>query len=1035
MYSDEFDVLSIHNSFQDLNKYLKAAQREKRFQEDKLNVVLIGTIDGGKTALIHSLLDINEEIPLSKGRPGRDTFTPHFYEYGQTWEIRGRNKWGGWENLKRAYNQKFFSEIKVQLPSKLLLSKNLVMVDCPSFTNTSDINSEFLKSFLGRKNVFLYIVSSRGITDIDLFALSFLKNEQLIVLSSIRKTELIPTRSLFKKETSISASFSYVIPIVPFEFKEGRVVRNEEESKVLLRCIAFLKHLLLGKEYFWKQIRELEDEKRQLQLEIQNRYSKILNKEISTEDSKGRLFYKFGQLYQLQKDLQEKGLVDLEEKLLEKISFLNSTVLQKEELQRSVEKDWNKLLDRYNLLSLHKHLPEQEILEAQTDLGDKYSEKRNLLLGFIERVYSQREKLAMFDEDANSLLELASNIRKDIVEFALLGKFSSGKSALINALLGIPINDNNPKLLPTSVKTETATINHLEYSPYTCIQEVEWLDEVELLFLSEEQGAGCYRVHELEIRAFGKWIEQKIVSWRDCEFEYLEDKQQIKNKHSKLRQTFSFQKKEKHPKYVFKAMWDDLNFRGKPNSHAYSNEGYASPKLPHKSIKSVRVRQFSRKHEVIKEHENIQEVFSKLKKDPSMALRVKCLKIGTAHPLLRHLSIIDTPGTDAPIPHHRKIAREIIKNKGCPVLYCFSSEQPGGSEDSDNISLLKKYGLNEDGISRFFFVITKKGMMANQTQCDEIEGFVRKELSQIGFKNPNVYFTEVIKEKNADFQQLKRDLQSHVQENRGPIFVSWIKQLRGVLKDLFERTNNRIIFIHQDSATRKKKIQTLQKNEQKAQVIQKNFKGKNTENWKIFLQKKESIEDEIFKEIGRLTSKEDVELIQAQVEDYLDDLNELRLEFKKRLNIVANALKISVGENFQTQKIEIRPVQIDDDFFVTSLVIDAFDSISWPDWWLFRWAETKKSAVSKNKGRILSEWLKCKKQGNKKIKSMWKNEITHLSLQVDRILSGFRKERIKLQDLDLSNDPNELPRLKDRQKFIKKEIKRLVALEREMNRE
>jgi hypothetical protein len=195
------------------------------------------------------------------------------------------------------------------------------------------------------------------------------------------------------------------------------------------------------------------------------------------------------------------------------------------------------------------------------------------------------------------------------------------------------------------------------------------------------------------------------------------------------------------------------------------------------------------------------QAFDAVKENPAIALRVGCLHVGFDHPLLQHASIIDTPGTDAPIPHHRKVAREIIKDKGCPVLYCFLGTRAGGREDRENLRLLKEWGIGKTDLSRFFFVITMKGQIRAADHA-EVRAAVKGSLSEVGIPASQLYFTEVVQEQNDDFHALKNDVSRFVAQSRGPLFASWVTSARRVVGDVHGRYERRLLAMAEDEKSR-----------------------------------------------------------------------------------------------------------------------------------------------------------------------------------------------------------------------------------------
>ena len=81
--------------------------------------------------------------------------------------------------------------------------------------------------------------------------------------------------------------------------------------------------------------------------------------------------------------------------------------------------------------------------------GQDLAAAREALVGFVDNILEARDVLDLGPRAQKGLEDLAAQVRDGRVELALLGMFSSGKSSVVNSLLGIPNDDNRPRFLPT----------------------------------------------------------------------------------------------------------------------------------------------------------------------------------------------------------------------------------------------------------------------------------------------------------------------------------------------------------------------------------------------------------------------------------------------------------------------------------------------------------------------------------------------------------------------------------------------------------
>ena len=184
---------------------------------------------------------------------------------------------------------------------------------------------------------------------------------------------------------------------------------------------------------------------------------------------------------------------------------------------------------------------------------------------------AQRAQLALLDEECGSITRLLQKVEDDNIDIALLGRFSSGKSSIINALLGVPIDDRNPRLLPTDVRPETATVNRVCYDAKERVK-VELLRRAELMFATTTSDPGQLRLHGDEIRSFGTWLSTGLVKAKDVTFTFLPEEFRDRG-HTQ-------QPRPADQMAAFHRVWRDLGFPDEAPMFVYAAEDPRAPKLP-----------------------------------------------------------------------------------------------------------------------------------------------------------------------------------------------------------------------------------------------------------------------------------------------------------------------------------------------------------------------------------------------------------------------------------------------------------------------
>lgn len=961
-------------------------------------VALVGPVDGGKTALVRALLKTaGGALPALAERPGRDTLAPVEYVFGPTTRLllgiggseRAPHRWvqARLDDAK-ALARNDLRCVRVETPSSVLSDWNVRFVDFPSIEGADELMHERFSALAQPDTGVLYVVPGRGLTDTDAQALELLRRQRVAVIESIREDELLPTRSLLDLTELPGFSCPFVVPVVAFRTRDRERDQGRQEQDVLRKCVALLRADSIATGALGRQREDVRRARSDLREEMRARLSEL----YAARESPDPLAPLKAVASALALEREATRLEPLDRSLTDLMTEVErSDAATPGALRDLLRKDVGALVDRYNVEAGKRSVSRGTGANARVmDFGARYVEGREELTGFLRNILDSNE-LELTQAERDSLASLVTGVGDDRIEVALLGRFSSGKSSLINALLGVPVDDRAPTLLPTSVRPETATVNRLEHAEGAVLRKVSWLDRASLTFLSETNETGQLRVHIDEIKAFYAWTHSGAVSRSQCSFDFMGREQS-----ATIRLGLGA-RAQRDPMQAFEALWLGLGFPDRAPRFVYSLADWRTPKLPDGACPArVEIRRFERPALGWPKSPTLRQAFDAVKGDPAVALRVGCLHVGFDHPLLQHASIIDTPGTDAPIPHHRKVAREIIKDKGCPVLYCFLGTRAGGREDQDNLRLLKEWGIGKTDLSRFFFVITMKGQVRAADHA-EVRAAVKGSLSDVGIPSAQLYFTEVVQEQNDDFQALKSDVSRFVAQSRGPLFASWVASARRVVGDVHGRYERRLLAMDEDERSRAARELKLRNDARVLANITSDFES--STQWGVAWAGPRvaavvgTKAAEIDGLIRGLTARDSFEGIEDALAPAVEDLNDAAKQVVRSLSEgMAGKLKSLLAERLPGRSIEVRPLVLEDDFFQSAGVLEAVSRIKWPSWWWFRWSETQDTAIAQNRESIASQWSSSRRTGAAKVEALVRASVDHLRLELLRISQGIGSE-------------------------------------------
>jgi hypothetical protein len=457
-----------------------------------------------------------------------------------------------------------------------------------------------------------------------------------------------------------------------------------------------------------------------------------------------------------------------------------------------------------------------------------YGRIRKNLQNLLANLHDDRD-LALTAAEAGILQRLADDVDRDRIELAMLGKFSSGKSSIVNSLMG------TKKFLPAKPRPTTATINQVGYGEHTRLREVAWLRRASLSFLRDDdvrgREPGRMRLHRDEVRAFHRWVTSGQVRRGDFRIGFLEPPGEVPSSAGRdgwddfLRffDVFSrdldrasdgyvYLPEDEHRGGVIGGVADalsrwDLTGRGRGDREARSQRTY----LPRMRLPTaVKVKRFSEPPADWPGSRSVEDVFDDISNDPALALRIDELRVEFPHPLLRQCVITDTPGTDAPVPHHQEMAIRLVRDKvNSVIIYCFNGAQPVSMADEENFRLLKDARSSEN-LARFFFVITFKASVSPHER-PEARNRVVEMLREAGFAKPTVYFVEAVQSDGPDpeLTQMRDDLKRFVAQSKAPMMQGWIDGTDHLLASVADRHRTALEDMQRDEASRAKRLSEL----------------------------------------------------------------------------------------------------------------------------------------------------------------------------------------------------------------------------------
>ena len=809
----------------------------------------------------------------------------------------------------------------------------------------------------------IYLVPSRGVTADDDHALGALQALPVVLVQNLREGELRAEQKAFRALRVPRLTAGLAMPIVV-----DRLACPGPERRSLRQCVDLLRGVGLPTGWRNDAVDACADGRQQVRTAYASAFDEALR--LRRADPLRTL----AGLLSLEKSGDAAARV---EKALGRAGHQASAMPDAARLRAAVEATAQTAVDQYNVQAARATVANSAERPPPLQLGDTYRQVRTDLIGTLGNIVAD-EKLGLTDSDREVLTTLAEQVAIDRLEMAVLGQFSAGKSTLINALLGT-------NLLTTGLQPTTGTVTRLVHGDEPGV-DATWLDRVELTLLSDGPEHGEIRVHVEEMLALHEWLRTGEVAADACDF------------HPFGPGTAGNAAQMK----AFLRLRDALGIAtDAPHRWAYQGRTAATPRLPDGPMPGrVVVRKFTRDRPDwpgdLSVHEALDQAAS-----PALALRVKEVHVAHPDPLLQHVTIIDTPGTDAPIPHHRAMAYGAVKDKPqCAVVYCFAGFKAQSRADRENIDFLREANVGANQLSRFFFTITQEG---NVRVADRpgTRKYVVDGLYEVGLPVDRTYFVEVLDGLNDDFRLLLADLNEFVKGNKGPLVMNWIENAERIVDDVRARHESRLTVLASGEQARLDRARVLRAEAKALKKLRKDL-GESTAWGEPYLRNRIDVSRtseaaDIDADIERLTDQNAFTDIDTDLDKGLEALNRwAHRAAEGACGATADKLRSEIADRLPGRTIGRPVIPPGDAYFPAKDVLAAARNQQWRGGWkkFWNWLDGTDwdADITRNRDRIAKEWRSSRHTGERRMSKHVTETIAQLSAELDRLAAGIAEE-------------------------------------------
>ncbi|MFE1947291.1 dynamin family protein [Streptomyces massasporeus] len=966
-------------------------------------VAVVGPRGSGKTTLLRALLGGGPAGALALAAAARQWHGPTEYVYGAGpgIEVHGCAA-DGWRPAfpvgpQREATEARFRRMRVHLPCDLLAG-GLRVLDLPGFDGALSDLAEYAEELADPAVGVLYVLPHRGVTELDVQAFEALRGRQPVVVQAIRDDQLLPRQSLLELVSVPVSDWPYALPLVVSEVTgHGGATSSGRGRAALMDCLAVLRAQALPPGIGSAVLEWSAQVAPRLSSAISDRMSAIHHD--ARVDATVRRVAAWGELARALRDcrtlLPADGVLkelcrDAQQTRFYPVSFLRPLVA------RSA----SELVDHCNIRAGRQGAEGDAPLQApKTDFAHRYLQARASLHGMVCNLAAHAAELGLTQEERNTLRTLRHKSASECIEIAMLGQFSSGKSSLINAIVEQRFGDRVRKLLPTSVRAETATVNIVTWAEQEQVLGVDWRTKADLCFLARERDEETrFRVRADEIEAFASWLRTGQVAPADCTFWLVKghpereamqagDKDMVQHFHRTVDVLRELGAHGKLPDYVYPHGANDPDGRT----------------LPERTVVTrVEVRKFAATPwtETSKPL-TPEQAFERIGGDLGISLRVGKLRIGYPLELLKYVTLIDTPGTDAPKPHHAEITHSILSESKCTVLCCLPADRAAAQEDEKNLRRILRYMERDSrGLERLFVAVTAVDLKAPE-ELPEIRQSALKLLKRLGVESPKLYLTDV-KNRNTGFQDLVRDLGRFAEADRRPYLLAWTRQLHNLLTEADRRCVAEVAIAHADEAARRTRLAELDVSLTVLVEIRKD--AETSAEWGLprlrkRVEKATSLNrQEVSRLVNGLEGPDTYRTVEDDLQNAFRALNDSADKaVAAQLALMADEIRSRIEDAGITASISDPPTPSTGTLFPVARVAAAARAAHWRT----RWQKTKDlfagrsegSDTVRNRNRMVEAWGESDAAGRQAMKERAKEGGQHLTDEIARLINSLLAER------------------------------------------
>ncbi|MFI5952531.1 dynamin family protein [Cryptosporangium sp. NPDC051539] len=737
----------------------RIGQRIRLGTVPEFTLVLVGPVDSGKTVLAARILaDVAGLFPGLAPRPGRGTPVPVEWVYGpepvlwlavgDTWEQvpPGFADFAGRAQLRR---------VRAVAPARLLDEWGLSLVDTPGLADAGELGGATLDEARREGAGVLYVLPRRGATELDVHALEALRHVPSVLLENRREAEAAGGPPGVGEVPAPGA----VVPLVV-----SRLGPDAPELELLRRCVAALRAHTLPERWAATLSAAAARSRETVGAEYTRRRTMAVM--ARHPDWIGSL-HVLADLLAVERD--GPAVIDLDDHL-GRVALLAAEVSPVADLRAAIDRDAAALAEAYDAeartddaepsTAESPHAGPSTVVGAE--FGTHYSRTGDDLVALLDNALADAS-LGTSEPEREALSAVRSAVLAERPGVVVLGPASAGKSTLINALVGAPV-------LPVAAHATTSVVTRLRHAARPDVG-VTWREAVTLRLLSPGAEPHQVRVHLENVRAIERWLRDRAVAARDCEFVPLTPTPAGIDGPAAL-----------------KRLWTMLDVNGSPHGHAYLAPSPDRPRITDPSVPAeVTVHRFASTPGRWPGTADRERALADVARDPALALRIGTLEFGEPCPLLEHVTIVDTPGTDAPVVRHRADVRRAVR-EGNPsvVVYCIDGTKPAGREDEANLAFLR----NSRTGARTYVVLTKKGPAG--AHAERIRQSVARGLTAPGAALPPIYFTEVVTAPDDEFRAFADDLRQAVLSARQTGLAALIDRARAIVSEVADRHGRRV---------------------------------------------------------------------------------------------------------------------------------------------------------------------------------------------------------------------------------------------------